>query len=998
MFNNIKDRRLLQSSKNSTTLLQKSNLIKNQNHIKNRKYSNEKYKTQIINQIYYKHFSLQNNIIQNISNINSINNNNNYKNFISKRNIKKNSLRNYQNNKSINEKNNIPIPVKKNSKDQLKIKTKLYGNYASNELNKNYLKQTNNTTEANISLIENNNITEEKIEKKKEKIKVNNNNDDNIILINISNKSNSKKKDKNNNRKLSSNSNFKKLNDNSINDFDTNINYKNKKIKNNGCKKNNKNYQTTEKKINIEYFKKQKYQKGGNDIKYSETKNKKIRKDNSLFNTLKENQGNYYYLVVSDDKFDNINNEEKKKLRNLENSLAINNNRTYYLEKTSKYLDKKNLSPKSNIIEKNSLKIKESNKKILIANNNATIICDKEKNLSNNINTITNEQFISEKKNKYENIIINKNLLNNDKNKTINKKSKIINNYNNSFLKYNEIESNGPYLENILKHYENKDKDKKAKIKKESKAKKEIIKNILDKENINNNLNDSNLNIKKNMKKSNIKVKNSNSNIDINFNNINSEKSKRKINRPNNVKNLNYNTKVKKIENKLAKTKSNNNYKNKNEKNDINKNFFENFNDNNISICTSDENRKTNKDEEIGNNPHINKLSTYYNDAKKTLKNSNLFYKQKSSKTFLDIKSQNTSKVINNNYNIIEDDELLSNKTIKVPIFVDVILINNLLGSNINAKDKNFEIKNLYDIISKLNNYKPKKYFLNFLDDKSLMILSSINRQFFINLRIMFYHNIYRKIFTDKKFITKIILSTCSYASKEIKNCEKTKLKELYESFGNKTSKYDNLIKQDINRTFPLDSNFNKNREKLYKFLTSYSNYKTSIGYAQGLNFIVANALTFFDKEEEAFLFIDGLINVFKLEMYMGENNPNFTLQIKKFSNIISKYIGDIVKYLEKKLLSHDFFSIRWILTLFSNSMNSKNLMITWCFMIIFGWKFFYCFVIQIILFYKNDIYKTSENNLSKKMKKLLNEERFNDDIKEIINNTLNFMSKNIIM
>ena len=63
--------------------------------------------------------------------------------------------------------------MKKNIKDQLKIKTKLCGNYTSNDLNKNYLKQTNNTTKANISLIENNNITEEKLEKKKEKIKVN---------------------------------------------------------------------------------------------------------------------------------------------------------------------------------------------------------------------------------------------------------------------------------------------------------------------------------------------------------------------------------------------------------------------------------------------------------------------------------------------------------------------------------------------------------------------------------------------------------------------------------------------------------------------------------------------------------------------------------------------------------------------------------------------------------------------------------------------------------
>ena len=105
-----------------------------------------------------------------------------------------------------------------------------------------------------------------------------------------------------------------------------------------------------------------------------------------------------------------------------------------------------------------------------------------------------------------------------------------------------------------------------------------------------------------------------------------------------------------------------------------------------------------------------------------------------------------------------------------------------------------------------------------------------------------------------------------------------------------------------------------------------------------------------------------------------------------------------MTKYLEKKLLTHDFFSTGWILTLFSNAMNNQNLMITWCFMIVFGWKFFYCFVLKILTFYKNVIYKTSENNLSKKMKRLLKEESFNNDIKKIINNTLYFMSQNIVL
>ena len=151
MINQNKDKRIIQSSKNSTTLLKKFNEVKNKNNIKNRKDSNEKYKTQIINQIYNKHFLFQNNNNQHFS-INNINNKSNYNNFISKRGLKKNLLKNFQNNKSISQKNNIILPMKKNGKDKLKIKTKLYGNYTSIDLSKNNLKQTNSTTEVNMSL------------------------------------------------------------------------------------------------------------------------------------------------------------------------------------------------------------------------------------------------------------------------------------------------------------------------------------------------------------------------------------------------------------------------------------------------------------------------------------------------------------------------------------------------------------------------------------------------------------------------------------------------------------------------------------------------------------------------------------------------------------------------------------------------------------------------------------------------------------------------------
>ncbi len=66
--------------------------------------------------------------------------------------------------------------------------------------------------------------------------------------------------------------------------------------------------------------------------------------------------------------------------------------------------------------------------------------------------------------------------------------------------------------------------------------------------------------------------------------------------------------------------------------------------------------------------------------------------------------------------------------------------------------------------------------------------------------------------------------------------------------------------------------------------------------------------------------------------------------------------------------------------------------------MIIFGWKFFYSFIIQIILYYEKHLIKISESKLSFQMKEILKCETFLNDFNNIIINTLSFMEKNIVL
>ena len=366
--------------------------------------------------------------------------------------------------------------------------------------------------------------------------------------------------------------------------------------------------------------------------------------------------------------------------------------------------------------------------------------------------------------------------------------------------------------------------------------------------------------------------------------------------------------------------------------------------------------------------------------------------------------------------NIKQFQNLTSEKKMPLSLFLSPAKRNNLF------KDVNFKIQKINNINIKNNNLaknkkinlddlliikqysKIKKCIEKYLDKKSLVKLSSLNKTFYKNLRVFLFNYLNKSISLSnnenerKKFIMKIIQSIFKYSSKKLKN--KDKLKLIYNNYKTK-SKYDIDILKDLTRTFPKDNSFSKNADnylKLYNLLTCYSNYNKDIGYVQGLNFLGAISIIIFESEEKSFLFLDSLINRFELDNFFGIDNKNLITKLMNYSNILNKYIPDIISYLEKQQINHGFFSTGWILTLFSNSIKGEYLNIIWAFMIIFGWKFFYSFVIQILKWYKDDIFNTDVNELCIKMKNILSEEKFQLNYHNIIKKTFIFMNENIVL
>ena len=108
-------------------------------------------------------------------------------------------------------------------------------------------------------------------------------------------------------------------------------------------------------------------------------------------------------------------------------------------------------------------------------------------------------------------------------------------------------------------------------------------------------------------------------------------------------------------------------------------------------------------------------------------------------------------------------------------------------------------------------------------------------------------------------------------------------------------------------------------------------------------------------------------------------------LKLYNISQELKKYTPNVNKYLQKINLNYDYFTCNWMLTLFSNSMNVKYLFYVWDCMIIFGWKFFNCFVIAVFEINQNVILNTEIPEMTNLMKKILKNKQFEKQFDEII-------------
>ncbi len=318
-------------------------------------------------------------------------------------------------------------------------------------------------------------------------------------------------------------------------------------------------------------------------------------------------------------------------------------------------------------------------------------------------------------------------------------------------------------------------------------------------------------------------------------------------------------------------------------------------------------------------------------------------------------------------------------------------------STNLNLNNKN-KCKNLNFIFGFPNNV--IGIIFSFLNLDMLNCITLLNSNFHNIFKPIIYNIIFnkiKKINENENPRNKIKESLFKYSKLKYDEKKKDSLKDEYEKYiGNRICESENEIIKDLNRTFPEIPEFQNGKEKynkLYHILYAYANYNEKIGYAQGLNFLAGYSIYLFDKEEECFIFVDGLIQKFKLEDFLGVNN-NLKFKIEIIDSHLKLNCQKVYNYLKEIHLSHEFFTINWVITLFANSMDQNELFFLWDCLIIFGWKFFYYFIVSILKKYENKILDTDVSQMSFLMKNLFRSQRFKNNFLDIMEKTVNLMQE----
>ena len=183
---------------------------------------------------------------------------------------------------------------------------------------------------------------------------------------------------------------------------------------------------------------------------------------------------------------------------------------------------------------------------------------------------------------------------------------------------------------------------------------------------------------------------------------------------------------------------------------------------------------------------------------------------------------------------------------------------------------------------------------------------------------------------------------------------DKYYMKDLFQSLEKEKldSEIEMTIIKDLDRTFPscqlFKDKYGAGQRKLFKVLSNYSKYNNTIGYVQGMGYLVGLFLIYMD-EESSFYLLHSLIKNYELEGIYKQGFPDLKKKFYVLLNLEKKFIPKVYDVLKRDGILPSIYASEWFICLFSKDLKINVLVRIFDTFLFEGFKVIYRFALAFL-------------------------------------------------
>lgn len=179
---------------------------------------------------------------------------------------------------------------------------------------------------------------------------------------------------------------------------------------------------------------------------------------------------------------------------------------------------------------------------------------------------------------------------------------------------------------------------------------------------------------------------------------------------------------------------------------------------------------------------------------------------------------------------------------------------------------------------------------------------------------------------------------------------------------GEKNAQLVETIHTDLHRTFPDNVLFRKTsnpclQKNLFNVLVAYGHHNISVGYCQGMNFIVGYLLLITKDEEKSFWLLDALIGSI-LPDYYSPAMIGLKTDQEVLGQLVKIKIPAVAELMEKHGVMWTLVVSRWFICLFIDVLPVETVLRIWDCMFCEGSKIVFRVALTLIKHYQDEILK----------------------------------------